>query len=315
VTRYKGRRSAVAALERWRTELPSVPSAYKSSGKFPPRAALMMSLGVLLAVIVGDLLGLLATVIAIEVVLKSTWFEAFRRGIGIGYLLLLAAIAFRYLAMGLVSGFAVVRMGHYGKSRSPLAAGVFAAASGVLSVLAFSVLARAWLTPAHNPIYGDLEVSSDMLALALGTGEVWIILATMAVAWLAVKIAVPAARGMYFCEACEESMGHMELTALSVSEAKRVAELLQAERFEDALRALASAGGEEGSAGLWVCPACHRGCVEVELQFEAAWPKRRGSDEEETLSREWLVASRPLTADQTDLFTGQGNPAGGAKAA
>jgi hypothetical protein len=218
--------------------------------------------------------------------------------------------ALPYLLASAASGLVLGQIAVTGRSRSRLFSGISAGLAAIGSTIAmgrFSFLQEyveispqvaAWATPLLSDdanalstvlsLSWSLDFGSNLAAALIGSAGV--ALAGLAAA----AISACMISESHFCESCRRQMTEHELPHLSFGGVHELKAAI-ASNESDLSSVIRENVGNQGATTLAQCPKCHRGYVHCHADFKARWIQ----DEVVTLEENWIVASTPVSADQS----------------
>jgi uncharacterized protein YbaR (Trm112 family) len=325
------KREADKVLKDWKSDFPPVPSAYQPSGVLPIAAVLWMSVGAvigvptgllaggLVALIVGLIVGLIGLVVHFMGAICNVVFCIIPL---FGGLIALIGFGLIFGAQGYTSAACTTAMGTLGKNRNGGAAALFSIISAVIGVMVVGValgqikgdvLAVAW----WDKVIGESDKDMDQLTKEAEQKEGERRTANW-VNWIALLIGgvisvISAAVGATqmvaeakFCEDCEEYMAEKELVNFRLGGIRALAQAMEERNIPVCHRLMHAPTGPTGMSRLHWCEKCHKGFLELKVNFKAKWTDK-DSNQEKTES--WLAGSIDLTPDEVNLFKPYGKKA------
>jgi hypothetical protein len=303
--------------DRWKKELPAVPSAYTPSGKLPGKALGFMGAGALLGVPAGILAGVaLAAAGALLMFVIVLLIEAISESCNVVFclpvlvLVILPFITFfgMYIGAGMASSEVVVAMGRIGKNRNTGAAMLISLISSVTASAAFWFIS---LEASQSIISGSKSdaMQREVLSTVYTMGTFgWIcMIAGCVIAGIAALVhAHNRIHTAKFCEDCELYMDRQELNSMSFDRSKEIVGHLERGDIAESAAVLASSSGSDATPLLFACPTCNSGYVEVTVKFTGKWvvTKKDGTTSQESLTDSWLAGSRSLRPGEVALLRG-----------
>jgi hypothetical protein len=303
---------ANAELDKWRSEMPAVPSAYEPSGALPASAVLFLLLGSVVGCVAGffaaAVIGSVGLGIAGAIFLNSD-LPGIVRFVGPILLFLFTTVS-AYSATGWVSAWCTTWIGEWGKNRNVLAAALL---SGIASVIP-GVFVCACFFNSHfftghqsslEKVAGEVSpwlaswLFSNLFAVISAVLGIFIAPSTAA------YFALTRVQSVKFCEHCNSFMRASGAKELTLGCLRGLVRAVRKGRLDVATSLLHGPSWGDGVARLYYCRRCSRGYLEVIVTYWAHWKAKQiptyYSPAEPTEKKEaWLVVSCELAAPDAE---------------
>jgi hypothetical protein len=297
--------AADACLERWRSDMPQMPSTYRPSGRVPAQAVVAMALGALIGVVGATLTALGIGALTVQLLSGIAWVmqrmkpkgKALVAVFGGGCVALVGGYALMYALVGLIAARCTTGVGQrLGKLRSPAAAAVFSILAVAVSLMLLHAVQQNFSQWCDPGIFLRGQVRGMRLHWLVRVLEI-------AGAILAVTVAGWQASGMIrsrkFCDSCELFMVETDLPEVGLGGLRILTAAVNASELE-AVHYLFEEppAGKEGKAVLFQCPNCGEGFLETHAQFHASWTRPDGNKGSKETS--WMTGSVPLAEKEIE---------------
>lgn len=279
-------------LNRWKSEICAVPSAYSPSGITPGISYFALILSVPLAIVISTVatiivipvasfigsIGGIALLFIPRIIVKAMNLkDALAPALNLTATVISNAISSLSVGMsiGIISGFIVSKSGRLTKNRNPHVASLFATVAVIIFIVSLAVFHPYHIKSlplAEFPMW--LKVFSIIIASASAV--------LMAVVFGSFDAEVP------FCETHNKYLIKKRLPPLSFRAAKHAIKAIKKHGNVEFVRRLSGEKGNRGLPTKYECPICHAGFIELKIQFCAAW------GEGKFLSESWIAASVPI---------------------
>jgi serine/threonine protein kinase len=292
---YDNALAAAGVLAAIKEKLPVQKSAYVPSGKLPAEGVAGIMCGGVLAIPASLLVACIPfSLIVLAGAIRGAW-----PGCCLNVCSGLVAFVFglvQYITIGSITGLTVANMGKTGKNRNVGLPMFVALLSAVASVfLAMLIIARFVVETEFSSWFGT-DIQESLIVAFEGGYLYWIVTAigmffAGLMAMIGAQVIVENAK---FCEPCELYMERSSLKKTSLEGALVIAAALKTKNIQLIAVTLKEKRGGHCESGLFYCPNCECGFLDVSLTFNG---KYKGENGNEGASESWMIASSELSAE------------------